>query len=68
MALSLIAFGEAWQNNHYAFPGSAFHGMQRFEAALDPGGWVITRFEKVGMAWKAIRVPRERQASKSLVI
>ena len=65
--LSLISFGESWHNNHHAFPSSAFHGMRRFEAALDPGGWVITGLEKLGLAWKVVRIPRERQASKSLV-
>jgi stearoyl-CoA desaturase (delta-9 desaturase) len=64
--LSLISFGESWHNNHHAFPSSAFHGMRRFEAALDPGGWVITGLEKLGLAWKVVRIPRERQASKSL--
>src|SRR4051795_5781296 len=64
--LSLISFGESWHNNHHAFPTSAFHGLRRFEAALDPGGWVITGLEKLGLAWKVVRIPRERQASKSL--
>ncbi len=64
--LSLISFGESWHNNHHAFPSSAFHGMRRFEAALDPGGWVITALEKLGLAWKVVRIPRDRQASKSL--
>jgi stearoyl-CoA desaturase (delta-9 desaturase) len=64
--LSLISFGESWHNNHHAFPSSAFHGMARVEAALDPGGWVITGLEKLGLAWKVVRIPRERQASKSL--
>jgi len=64
--MSLISFGESWHNNHHAFPSSAFHGMRRFEAALDPGGWVITGLEKLGLAWKVVRIPRDRQASKSL--
>jgi stearoyl-CoA desaturase (Delta-9 desaturase) len=65
--LSLISFGESWHNNHHAFPTSAFHGMKKLEAAMDPGGWVITGLEKLGLAWKVVRIPRERQASKSLV-
>jgi stearoyl-CoA desaturase (Delta-9 desaturase) len=64
--LSLISFGESWHNNHHAFPTSAFHGLRRFEAALDPGGWVITALEKVGLASKVVRIPRERQAAKQL--
>jgi stearoyl-CoA desaturase (delta-9 desaturase) len=64
--LSLISFGESWHNNHHAFPSSALHGMRRYQAALDPGGWVITGLEKLGLAWKVVRIPRDRQASKSL--
>jgi stearoyl-CoA desaturase (delta-9 desaturase) len=64
--LSLLSFGESWHNNHHAFPSSAFHGLRRFEAALDPGGWVITGLEKLGLAWKVVRIPRERQAAKQL--
>jgi hypothetical protein len=29
---------------------------------------VITGLEKLGLAWKVVRIPRERQASKSLVV
>jgi stearoyl-CoA desaturase (Delta-9 desaturase) len=65
--LSLISFGESWHNNHHAFPTSAFHGLRRFEAWLDPGGWVITGLEKLGLASKVVRIPPERQAAKSLV-
>jgi stearoyl-CoA desaturase (delta-9 desaturase) len=64
--LSLISFGESWHNNHHAFPTSAFHGLRRFEAALDPGGWVITGLEKIGLATKVVRIAPERQAGKSL--
>jgi fatty-acid desaturase len=33
---------------------------------LDPGGWVITALEKLGLAWKVVRIPSERQAAKIL--
>ena len=29
--LSLLSFGEAWHNNHHAFPTSAAHGMRWYE-------------------------------------
>jgi stearoyl-CoA desaturase (delta-9 desaturase) len=64
--LSLISFGESWHNNHHAFPTSAFHGMRKLEATLDPGGWVITGLEKIGLATKVVRIPRDRQSTKSL--
>ncbi len=40
--LAPLAFGEAWHNNHHAFPTSARHGLGRWQ--LDPGGWLITRW------------------------
>jgi stearoyl-CoA desaturase (Delta-9 desaturase) len=64
--LSLISFGESWHNNHHAFPTSAFHGMRKLEATLDPGGWVITGLEKIGLATKVVRIPRDRQSAKSV--
>ena len=33
--LALPTFGEAWHNNHHAFPTSAHHGLTRWQ--LDPG-------------------------------
>ena len=29
--LALPTFGEAWHNNHHAFPTSAIHGLRRWE-------------------------------------
>ncbi len=60
--LSWLSFGESWHNNHHAFPTSAFHGLRRFE--IDPGGWVIWALEKSGLAWRVVRIPRERQVAK----
>jgi stearoyl-CoA desaturase (Delta-9 desaturase) len=60
--LSWLSFGESWHNNHHAFPSSAFHGLRRFE--IDPGGIVIWMLEKLGLAWRVVRIPPERQARK----
>ena len=38
--LAPLAFGEAWHNNHHAFPTSARHGLGRWQ--VDPGAWLIT--------------------------
>jgi stearoyl-CoA desaturase (delta-9 desaturase) len=62
--LSWISFGESWHNNHHAFPTSAFHGLSRRE--LDPGGLVIWGLEKLGLAWKVVRIAPEKQAQKSV--
>jgi stearoyl-CoA desaturase (Delta-9 desaturase) len=62
--LAPLTFGEAWHHNHHAFPRSAFHGLRRLEAVLDPGGWVIRLLERLGLAWNVVRIAPERQAAK----
>jgi stearoyl-CoA desaturase (Delta-9 desaturase) len=62
--LAPLSLGEAWHNNHHAFPTSAAHGMRRWE--LDPSALVIRALEKTGLAWGVVRVPRDRQATKQL--
>ena len=62
--LAPLSLGEAWHNNHHAFPTSAAHGMRRWE--VDPSAAVIWALEKTGLAWDVVRVPRERQARKQL--
>ncbi|HEX4759391.1 MAG TPA: acyl-CoA desaturase [Thermoleophilaceae bacterium] len=63
MWLSFFSFGEAWHNNHHAFPTSAAHGMRRFE--FDPSAFVIRTLERLGLAWDVVRVTPERQAMKA---
>jgi stearoyl-CoA desaturase (delta-9 desaturase) len=53
--LAPLSFGEAWHNNHHAFPTSAFHGLRRPE--IDPGGWVIVALERLKLARQVRRVP-----------
>jgi stearoyl-CoA desaturase (delta-9 desaturase) len=60
--LALPTFGEAWHNNHHAFPTSAVHGLRRWE--LDPSALVIRALEKLGLAWDVVRISPERQAAK----
>ena len=62
--LAPFSFGEAWHNNHHAFPTSAFHGLKRRE--FDPSGWLIRGLERAGLAWNVRRVSAERQAVKLL--
>jgi stearoyl-CoA desaturase (delta-9 desaturase) len=61
--LAPISFGEAWHNNHHAFPTSAFHGFRRRE--IDPGGWLIRGLERVGLAWNVRQVSLADQAARS---
>jgi stearoyl-CoA desaturase (delta-9 desaturase) len=60
--LALPTFGEAWHNNHHAFPTSAQHGLRRWE--LDPSALVIRGLEATGLAWDVVRISPERQQTK----
>ena len=60
--LALPTFGEAWHNNHHAFPTSAHHGLTRWQ--LDPGGWLIDGLERLGLAWDVVRVAPAVQRAK----
>ena len=60
--LALPSFGEAWHNNHHAFPTSAAHGLRSVE--LDISGLVIRGLERLGLAWDVVRVAPERQQRK----
>jgi len=62
--LAPLSFGEAWHNNHHAFPTSAIHGMGRGE--LDASGIVIAALERVGLVWGVQRISPVRQAQKAL--
>jgi stearoyl-CoA desaturase (Delta-9 desaturase) len=62
--LSPLTLGEAWHNNHHAFPTSAFHGLGRGE--LDASGMLIALLERVGLVWDVRRVSPAQQASRAL--
>jgi stearoyl-CoA desaturase (Delta-9 desaturase) len=63
--LALLTFGEAWHNNHHAFPTSAHHGLTRWQ--LDPGGWLIDSLERIGLAWDVVRIAPSTQQAKLTV-
>jgi len=60
--LALPTFGEAWHNNHHAFPTSAHHGLKRWQ--LDPGGWLIDGLARVGLVWDVVRISPAAQRAK----
>jgi stearoyl-CoA desaturase (delta-9 desaturase) len=60
--LSIITFGEAWHNNHHAFPSSAFLGLRWWE--IDPGGYVIRLLRITGLAREVRKPTREQRAAK----
>jgi stearoyl-CoA desaturase (Delta-9 desaturase) len=52
--LSLPSWGEAYHNNHHAFPNSAAFGLKWYE--LDPEFWFILALRSLGLAWD-VRTP-----------
>jgi stearoyl-CoA desaturase (Delta-9 desaturase) len=60
--LALPSLGEAWHNNHHAFPTSARHGLRRGE--LDVAGLVIAAMQRFGLAWKVVEISPTRQRAK----
>jgi len=44
-----VTMGEAWHNNHHAFPASARLGLNAGE--MDPGWWVLQMLERLGLVW-----------------
>ena len=61
--IALPTFGEAWHNNHHAFPTSAVHGLGRWQ--FDFSAVVINTLERVGLIWDVVRVSPDRLASKA---
>ena len=60
--LAPFSLGEAWHNNHHAFPTSARHGLGRRQP--DPGAWLIAGLERCHLAWNVIRISPTRQQAK----
>jgi stearoyl-CoA desaturase (Delta-9 desaturase) len=51
--LGLPSWGEAYHNNHHAFPNSAAFGLKWYE--MDPGFWFIRGLQALGLAWDVKR-------------
>ena len=62
--VGLLALGEGWHNNHHAFPRSAFHGLRWWQ--LDLSALLIRALERVGLAWKVVRVSDARLAERAV--
>lgn len=64
MWLAIPSFGEAWHNNHHAFPSSANHGLRWWE--IDLSAIFIGGLELCGLAWDVRRSDPKRQQAKEL--
>jgi len=60
--LALPTFGEAWHNNHHAFPSSARHGQARWQ--LDPSWWLIVALARCRLAGDVVRISPARRLEK----
>jgi stearoyl-CoA desaturase (delta-9 desaturase) len=60
--LAPLTLGEAWHNNHHAFPTSAVHGLGRRQ--LDISGFVIAGLERFGLAWDVVRINPDARRAK----
>ncbi len=59
--LALPTLGEAWHNNHHAFPGSARHGLEPHQVDL---GWALLKLlSALGLVWE-LRTPTPQQIAR----
>jgi stearoyl-CoA desaturase (Delta-9 desaturase) len=61
--LVLPTFGEAWHNNHHAFPSSARTGLRPWQ--IDPGGGLIEILKLLGLAWN-VRIPTKQKIEEKM--
>jgi stearoyl-CoA desaturase (delta-9 desaturase) len=61
--LAIPTWGEAWHNNHHAFPTSYRHGLKRWQ--IDPSAAIIRTLEMMGLAWDVVRVDPTRRERKA---
>jgi stearoyl-CoA desaturase (delta-9 desaturase) len=62
--LAIPTWGEAWHNNHHAFPTSYRHGLRRWQ--IDPSAAIIRMLEMLGLAWDVVRVDPARVQVKTV--
>jgi fatty-acid desaturase len=61
----LLSMGEAWHNNHHAYPGSAMLGLYTDEP--DPGWWVLNALHNLGIV-KNIQLPKQLPPRAELIV
>jgi stearoyl-CoA desaturase (Delta-9 desaturase) len=61
--LALPTGGEAWHNNHHAFPSAAVFSLTWWQ--IDIGGLLVWALEKVGLVWDVKRVTASSLANRT---
>jgi fatty-acid desaturase len=61
--LGMITMGEAWHNNHHAFPDSARFGLK--PGQFDPGWWLVCSLRFIGLVW-SVQTPDDLPARPEL--
>ncbi len=64
MWVAIPTFGAGLQNNHHAFPTSAYLGYKWWE--IDIAGYFIRLMKRIGLVWE-VRFPSEDQKRRKLV-
>lgn len=59
-----VTMGEAWHNNHHAYPASAKLGVN--DGEIDPGWWVLVALRSVGLVWN-VKTPDDLPHRANLV-
>ena len=62
LPVALVSFGSGYQNNHHAFPNSAYLGFRWWE--LDVSAWAIRALALAGLAWDVKRATPSELALK----
>ncbi|WP_298958313.1 acyl-CoA desaturase [uncultured Roseibium sp.] len=63
--LGFLTFGEAFHENHHAFPSSAKLGI--LPGQTDPGWWLVTTLERLGLAWE-VKTPETLKIRTGLTV
>ena len=63
--LGMITFGEAFHENHHAFPNSARLGF--LPGQIDPGWWLVRALDTLGLA-RDVNTPATLSARRGLVV
>ena len=62
--LGLLTMGEAWHNNHHAFPESARLGLEAGQH--DPGWWLLSMLKRCGLVDELV-LPQDLPSRPELV-